>query len=92
MAASVVFLIRQNTNDESQCVKALFHSSQKPTPKLATKTFTQSQYLKTLAASLRVSFCDEWKIGLTVRLWPFLLAYVFDYSGTVKCKISNPPN
>ena len=36
-------------------------SSQKPTRKLAARTFIQSQYLKALAASLRVGFCDEWK-------------------------------
>ena len=47
-------------------LKALFNSSQKPTRKLAARTFTQSQYLKALAASLRVSFCDEWKSGLIV--------------------------
>ena len=39
----------------------LFHSSQKPTRKLAARTFIQSQYLKALAASLRVGVCDEWK-------------------------------
>ncbi len=31
-------------------------------------TFIQSQYLKALAASLRVGFCDEWKKGLRQRL------------------------
>ena len=45
-------------------IKALFHSSQKPTRKLAARTFIQSQYLKALATSLRVGFCDEWKRGL----------------------------
>ena len=45
-------------------LKPLFHSSQKPTNKLAARTFIQSQYLKALAASLRVGFCDEWKRGL----------------------------
>ena len=44
-------------------LKAFFHSSQKPTRKLAARTFIQSQYLKALAASLRVGFCDEWKRG-----------------------------
>ena len=39
-------------------VKALFHS-QKLTRKLAARTFIQSQYMKALAASLRVGFCDE---------------------------------
>ncbi len=47
---------------------ALFHSSQKLTRKLAARTFIQSQYLKALAASLRVGFCDEWKRGLDVDL------------------------
>ena len=42
---------------------ALFHSSQKPTRKLAARTFTKSRYLKELAASLRLVFCDEWKRG-----------------------------
>ena len=46
-------------------LKALFHSLQKPTLKLAARTFIQSQYLKALAASLRVGFCDEWKTGFT---------------------------
>ncbi len=42
--------------------KILFHSSQKPTRKLAARTFIQSQYLTALAASLRVGFCDEWNL------------------------------
>ena len=29
------------------------------------ENFNQSQYLKALAASLRVDFCDEWKRGIT---------------------------
>ncbi len=37
-------------------IKALVHSSQKPTSKLAARTFIQSQYLKALAASLQVGF------------------------------------
>ena len=44
-------------------LKPLFHSSQKPTRKLAARTFIQSQYLKVLVASLRVGFCDKWKRG-----------------------------
>ena len=55
-------------------VKVLFHSSQKPTRKLAAGTFIQSQYLKALAASLRVGFCDEWKRGLSL---PFDEVYFF---------------
>ncbi len=31
-------------------------------------TFIQSQYLKALAASLRVGFCDEWKRGLKHKI------------------------
>ncbi len=47
-------------------LNAVFHSSQKPTRKLAARTFIQSQYVKALAASLRVGFCDEWKRDLTL--------------------------
>ncbi len=39
--------------------KGFFHSSQKPTRKLAARTFVQSQYLKALVVSLGVGFCDE---------------------------------
>ena len=46
-------------------LKSLFHSSQKLTRKLAARTFIQSQYLKALAASLRVGFCGEWKRSFT---------------------------
>ena len=42
-------------------VRSLFHSSQKPTRKLAATTFIQSQCLKALAPSLRIGFCDKWK-------------------------------
>ncbi len=49
---------------QSMAFKPLFHSSQKLTRKLAVRTFIQSQYLKGLAVSLRVGFCDEWKRGL----------------------------
>ena len=46
-------------------IKALFHSSQKLTCKLAARTFFESQYLKVLAAvGLRIGLCDEWKRGL----------------------------
>ncbi len=44
------------------------HRNQNPTRKLAARTFIQSQYLKALAASLRVGFGDKWKRGLKVRL------------------------
>ncbi len=71
-----VILILHATN--SGAVKALFHTSQNPTPKLAARTFIQSQYLKALAASFRVGFCDEWKRGLRpariwVQIWSLLL-------------------
>ena len=49
--------------------KSLFHSSQKPTLELAARTFIQSQYLKALAASLRVGFCDEWKRGFRIQYY-----------------------
>ncbi len=52
------------------CIKTLFHSSQKPTRKLAARTVIQSQYLKALAASLRVGFCDEWKSGFSHTAGP----------------------
>ncbi len=44
-------------------LKTLFYSLQKQTCKLAARTFIQSQYLKALAASLRVGFCDECERG-----------------------------
>ncbi len=49
--------------------KPLFHSSQKPTRKLAARTFIQSQNLKQLAASLQVGFGDEWKRGYSVIIF-----------------------
>ncbi len=48
----------------SEPLKPLFHSSQKPTRKLAARTFIQSEYLKALA----VGFCDEWKRRLSSRI------------------------
>ncbi len=36
-------------------------------PLIAKPTFIQSLYLKALAASLGVGFCDEWKRGLRYR-------------------------
>ncbi len=41
--------------------KPLFHSSQKPIRKLAASSFTYCDWMKVLAASLRVGFCDKWK-------------------------------
>ena len=46
--------------------KPLFHSSQKPTRKLAASAFKCCDWMKVLAASLRVGFCDEWKRGVTI--------------------------
>ncbi len=46
-------------------LKPLFHSSQKPTCKLAASSFKYCDWMKVLAASLRVGFCDEWKRVLT---------------------------
>ena len=43
-------------------LKTLFHSSHKPTCKLVARTLVQ--YVKALAASLQVGFCDEWKGSL----------------------------
>ena len=45
-------------------VKPLFHSLQKPTRKLAASAFKYYDWMKVLAASLRVGFCDEWKRAL----------------------------
>ncbi len=49
--------------------KASFHSLQKPTRKLAASVFKYCDWMKVLAASLRVGFCDEWKRGLTLSLF-----------------------
>ena len=57
------FHLTINNHKLNHCLNALFHSSQKPTRKLAARTFIQPQYLKALAACLRVGFCDEWKRG-----------------------------
>ncbi len=40
-------------------VKPLFHSSQKPARKLAASAFKYCDWMKVLAESLRVDFCDE---------------------------------
>ena len=58
-------------------LKALFHSSQKPTRKLAARTFIQSQYLTGLAATFRVPFCAEWKGDF--RSWSSLFHQKFYY-------------
>ena len=42
-------------------LKPLFYSSQKPTRKLAASAFKYCDWIKILAASLRVGFGDEWK-------------------------------
>ena len=41
--------------------KPLFHSSQKPTRKLAASAFKYCDWMKVLAANLRISYRDEWK-------------------------------
>ena len=47
-------------------LKPLFHSSQKPACKLAASAFKYCDWMKVLAASLRVGFCDEWKRAFTL--------------------------
>ena len=64
-------LAKKNALVENQ-PKALFHLSLKPTRKLAARAYIQSQYLKELAASLRVGFCDEWKRGFNDELLKIL--------------------
>ncbi len=49
-------------------LKASFPLIAKPTRKLAVRTCIQSEYLKALAVSLRVGFCDEWKRGFSQAL------------------------
>ena len=44
-----------------QRLKSLFHSSQKPTRKLAASAFKHCDWMEVSAASLRVGFGDEWK-------------------------------
>ena len=50
----------------SLLLKPLFHSLQKPTRKLAASPFKYCDWMKVLAASLGVGFCDEWKRGFIV--------------------------
>ena len=49
-------------------MKLLFHSSQKPTSKLAASAFKYCDWMKVLAASLRVEFCHKWKRALSIRM------------------------
>ena len=64
-----MFLLRENgdvlymllTLSANRLVKLLFHSSQKPTRKLAASAFRYYDWMKIPTASLRVGFCDEWK-------------------------------
>ena len=44
-------------------LKPLFHSSRKQTRKLAASAFKYYDWMKVLAASLRVGFCGECKTG-----------------------------
>ena len=46
-------------------LKHLFHSSQKPTRKLAASAFKYCDWMKVRAASLWAGFCDEYKRGLS---------------------------
>ena len=61
----VQYLVARGTIDEvlwrMLCtkVKPLFHSSLKSTRKLAASAFKYCDWMKVLAASLRVGFCDE---------------------------------
>ncbi len=54
----------ENTNTPKD-LKRSFPLIVNPARKLTAGSFIQSQYLEALAASLRVSFCDEWKTGLS---------------------------
>ena len=54
-------------------LKPLFHSSQKPTRKLAASAFKYCDWMKVLAASLRVGFCDEMKKAFTDISIPYSL-------------------
>ena len=46
---------------------SLFHLSQKPTGKLAASAFKYCDWMKVLAAGLRVGFCDEWRRAFIAR-------------------------
>jgi hypothetical protein len=48
--------------------KPLFHTTQKPTHKLAVTAFKHCDGVKIVAESLRVSCCDEWKSTFNVGL------------------------
>ena len=49
-------------------VRPLFHSSPKPTRKLAASAFNYYTWMNVFAASLRVGFCDEWKKAFNVAI------------------------
>ncbi len=49
-------------------LKPLFHSSQKPTCKLAAIAFKYCDWMKVLTTSLRVGFCDEWTMVTCGRI------------------------
>ena len=55
-----------HTRESLANLKPLFHSSQKPTRKLAASAFKHCDWMKVLAASLRVGFRDERKKALTL--------------------------
>ena len=58
---SNVFTLYKRYKRSAGDLKPLFHSSQKPTRKLAANAFKYSDWMKVVAASLRVDFCDKWK-------------------------------
>ncbi len=64
-------------------VKPLFHSMQKPTRKLAASAFKYCDWMKVLAASLRVGFCDEWKRALKL----YSINKLVKFKKTLKQKI-----
>ena len=67
---------------EHKRLKPLFHSSQKPTRKLAASAFKYCDWMKVLAASLRVGFCDEWK-----RAGLKLISIINIYAGLASVRI-----
>ena len=75
----------------AHCLKALFHSSQNPTRKLAASLYFElvSQYLKALAVSLRVGFCDEWKRGLIQPPLKFCQRWKVNVSNSVVSFLSD---
>ena len=65
-------------------LKPLYHSSQKLTRKLAEIAFKYCDWMKVLAASLRVGFCDEWKSLNSYKAY-FYLAIFFGRTSKSEC-------